>query len=32
VRLVGDCRIPRVRPAEVIFTCADAGISAQHIT
>lgn len=31
VRLVGNCRTPAVRPAEVIFTCADGGVVAEHV-
>jgi hypothetical protein len=32
IRLVGDCRKPSERPTEVVFTCADAGVVADHIT
>jgi hypothetical protein len=32
IGLVGDCRKPTARPGEVIFTCADAGVIAQHVT
>jgi hypothetical protein len=32
VGLVDDCRTPTERPDEVVFTCGDGGVIAQHIT
>jgi hypothetical protein len=31
VRVLSQCRHPETRPTDVIFTCADGGIAAEHL-